>query len=362
MPGLKPDEFLRRMSKGQPIGGVLLLGGDRYLREVCRKKIIEVMVPEAARDWGVTRYSAEDDDLATIIGQAQTLPMLAPRQVLVVDEVNAWERLGDDSRDALLKTLNAYLENPAPFTVLVFEAGTLDQRTKLAKALAERMLVVATELSDDLTARIALAAELAPDMARAIGVQMDADAAGELSEALNGELAAMRTEIEKLAAYAGDARRVTIQDIEALTISARKYSVWELSDMLASRQPKRALEFLDSILREGEAPAMTIGAMAWMFRKLMEAQQLPLGTSGGQAASRLRMRPETAELAMRSARKFSREQLVAALAALYEADSRVKSGAASQRAVMEFLVAELSGGMAAAKSAGNGSAAAARLP
>ena len=351
MPGLKPDEFLRRLAKGTPIGGVLLLGADRYLREVCRKKIIETMIPEAARDWGVTRYSAKDDDLDTILGQAQTLPMLAPRQVLVVDEVNAWERLGDESRDAMLKILGAYLENPAPFTALVFESEALDQRTKLAKTLAESMLVVSTELSNDFTSRIALAADLASGMAREIGVEIDADAAGELSESLNGELAAIRTEIEKLAAYVGDARRVTCKDVETLTISARKYSVWELSDMLASRQPKRALEFLDTILREGEAPALTIGGMAWMFRKLMEAQQLPAGTSSWQAAGRLRMRPETAELAVRSARKFSREQLAAGLMALYEADSRVKSGASNQRAVMEFLVAELTREAAAARSA-----------
>jgi len=40
-------------------------------------------------------------------------------------------------------------------------------------------------------------------------------------------------------------------------------------------------------------------------------------------------------------RKFPRTQLTTGLAALYEADSRLKSGGTSQRAVMEFLVARL---------------------
>jgi len=53
------------------------------------------------------------------------------------------------------------------------------------------------------------------------------------------------------------------------------------------------------------------------------------------------MRPATAELAVRQARRFPRTQLTRGLAALYEADSRLKSGGASQRAIMEFLVAQL---------------------
>ena len=44
---------------------------------------------------------------------------------------------------------------------------------------------------------------------------------------------------------------------------------------------------------------------------------------------------------MRQSRKFARAQLTRGLEALYEADSRLKSGGTSQRAVMEFLVAQL---------------------
>src|SRR5258708_33845140 len=111
--------------------------------------------------------------------------------------------------------------------------------------------------------------------------------------------------------------------------------------MLASRQPSRALEFLDSLLREGEQAPALLGALAWMYRKLLEAQELPPGIYGGQAAGRLHMQAKTAEMAVSQSRKFPRKQLRAGLAALYEGDSRFKSGGASRRAVLEFLVAGL---------------------
>ena len=341
MSAMSPEQLLGRLAKGKPIPGILLLGNESYLRELCRRKISDAYVAEGVRDWGITQYSADGDSISAILGQAQTLPMLAPQQVIFVRDVEAWERLGDDSRDSLLKQLSEYLDNPAPFSVLVFEAGALDQRMRLAKMFAEKTVVVAVALSEKTEERVRLAAPLAFEMARELGVELDHEAAGELAEILNGELAAIRTELEKLATYAGERRRITREDIELLVVSARKYSVWELTDMLASRQPSVALEFLDSLLREGEQAPALLGALAWMYRKLLEAQELPPGIFGGQAAGRLHMQSKTAEMAIRQSRKFPRTQLTAGLAALYEADSRLKSGGASQRAVMEFLVAQL---------------------
>jgi len=113
------------------------LGDESYLRELCRRKISDAYVPEGVRDWGITRYSADDDSISTILSQAQTLPMLAPQQVIFVRDVDAWERLGDDSRDALVKQLSVYLENPAPFPCWCSKPR-LDQRMRLAKMFAEK--------------------------------------------------------------------------------------------------------------------------------------------------------------------------------------------------------------------------------
>jgi DNA polymerase-3 subunit delta len=341
MATVSPNELLARLAKGKPIPGILLGGADSYLRELCRKKLVDAYVPEGMRDWGVRRFSAKEDDVSTILGQAQTMPMLAPQQVIFVSEAEAWERLGDDSRDSLVKQISGYLDNPAPFTVLVFEAAALDQRMRLAKMFAEKTLTVSVELSSDVAERARLAVPLSFEMAKELGATLDPDAADELCDILNGDLDAIRTELEKLSAYAGERRKITRADVDLLVISARKYEVWDLADMLAARQPAQALQFLDSLLREGEAAPALLGALAWMYRKLLEAQELPAGTVGWQASSRLKMRPAAAELAVRQSRKFPKTQLTNGLAALYEADSRLKSGGTNQRAVMEFLVTQL---------------------
>jgi DNA polymerase III subunit delta len=341
MPATSAEQLVDRLAKGKPVPAILLLGSDSYLREMTRKRIIDVCVDAAARDWGLTRFSAEDDDLAHVLGQARTVPMLAPRQVVVLSEVEALEGLRDSARDAAIADLADYLGDPAPFTMLVLEAAALDQRMKLSKLLTDKAVVVAAELPQDPGERLRVAASLAVQMAREQSSTMEADAAEELADLCNCDLSALRSEVEKLATYAGKSQPIRRADVAELVVSEKKYSVWELADILASRQRTRALLFLDNLLREGEQPPALVGAMAWMFRKLLEAQDLGPNLNSYQAAGRLGMRPATADIAMRQARKIPRRQLVNGLRALYDADSRLKSGSGNDRAVMEFLVAGL---------------------
>src|SRR5258707_4835968 len=125
------------------------------------------------------------------------MPMLAQQQVMFVSVVDAWERLGQDSRDSLVKELSEYLKNPAPFSILVFEAAALDQRMRLAKTLGEKMVTVSVELSGEPAERTRLAVPLAFEMAADIGVELERDAAEDMTELLNGELASIRTEIQQ---------------------------------------------------------------------------------------------------------------------------------------------------------------------
>ncbi len=342
-----PDRFLERLAQGKSLSGILLLGSEVYLRDECRARLVESFVPEEARAWGVSRFSAAEDSLDRVLGQAQTLPMLAPRQVVFLGDVEALEALAEKAREEAVERLAAYLDNPAPFTVLVLEAAALDKRMTLYKTLSEKALVVAVELDARPEERPAAAARLALEMAREMGVELAGDAAEELADILDANLAQIRNELDKLATYAGERRRITRADVEALVLSAKRYTVWQLAEMLAGRERPRALEFLDSLLREGEQPAGLVGAMAWMYRKLIEAQELSANLSRWQAAQHLGMRPETAQIALQQAQKIPRPQLLAGLAALYEADSQLKSGVADPRAVMEFLVVRLTAAPAA---------------
>lgn len=334
MTAVSPEKVVERLVHGKSVPAIVLEGTDAYLRQMCRNRIIEACVPEGARAWAVSHIPARGADWDEIIGRAQTLPMLAPKQVMIVEDAETIEKLGDESREEILETLKSYFQAPAPATVLVLEAAALDKRQKLYKLLLENALLV------ELTIGGESAAALAAQMAKELGTEIDRDAAALLAEIVDSEPARMHIELEKLSAYA-HGRGITAADVEALVVAARKNTVWQLADMLAGRKRDAAFAFLDNLLREGEQPAGIVGALGWMYRKLIEARELPAHANGYQAAQQLGMRPESAEMAVRQAHRISEHELLAGLAALAEADSQLKSSNPNPRALIEFLVARL---------------------
>ena len=343
MARVSAKEFREKLEKGKALPAILLLGDEAYLRDSCRAELIEKFVPEAARTWAVSRFSADRGETQAALDQCQTLPMLASKQVVFLEEAETIEKLGEKARDESVKGLMAYLENPAPFTVLVIEAEKLDMRMMLGKRLAEATLVVEVGLGERVEDRLDAAAGLAKSLARDERIEFEKGAAEDLAELVNGDLMRLKTEVAKLATYCAGRKTIQKEDVAALVISEKSTTIWEVADLLASRQPRKALEFFDRLLREGEEPVMMVGGMAWMYRKLVEASEVRGVTNGWQAAKALGMRPEQAELAIQSARKIPKERLLDGLKALAEADSKLKGGAQDVRAVMEFLVWRLSG-------------------
>ena len=356
MPESSPTQLLERIQKGKPIPAIVLLGTDPYLRDLCRNGIIQAYVPDAVRDWALARVSVQGGDWSEVFQRAQTLPMLAQMQVVIIDGAETIEVKkrddddageaedsgdADDPRKETLAAFSAYLDSPAPFTILLFEVPKLDKRQRLYKILNEKALIVELTIGDQ-------APQFAAQMAKELGAEIEPAAATLLADITNREPALMRMELQKLALYVQGCGKITTAAVKELVPNARKNTVWELADMIATRRRDHALQFLDNLLREGEEPVALVGVLSWMYRKLIEARDLPPTMRGFQAARPLGMRPDSAEAAIRNAHRMSKENLRAGLIALAETDSQLKSSNPDKRATMEFLIARLTSTAAAA--------------
>src|SRR5947208_11026421 len=216
MARVSPVELSGRLEKRKPIPAILLLGEEPYLRDACRKQLIERVVAEASRSWAVSRYSAGRGETQAGLDQAQTMAMLSPQQVVFLEDAEAIEKLGEKNRDEAVAQLGAYLENPAPFTVLVVEATGLDQRMKLGKLLAEKTLVVECGLGEKVEERLASATTLAKAIAKEEGVEFEKGAAEDLAEFVAAELMRLKTESRKLGTYTAERNLMRRQDVSAL--------------------------------------------------------------------------------------------------------------------------------------------------
>ena len=181
MPETTPTQLLERLAQGKPIPAIVLMGTDPYLRDMCRNGIIQAYVPDAVRDWALARISVQGGDWSELFQRAETLPMLAQLQVVIIDGAETIEvkkRDDDDAADAdesddaddprkeTLQAFSAYLDKPAPFTILLFEVPKLDKRQRLYKILNEKALIVELSIGDQ-------APQFAAQMAKELGAEIE---------------------------------------------------------------------------------------------------------------------------------------------------------------------------------------------
>lgn len=343
MTGLvKVEQFLEHLTIAEIERIILLLGADLYWRDACRSRLINRFVSQENPQWAVTRFSLRDSSLNAALLQARTVPLFASRQVIFVDFLEAVEDGSEEARATVLANLAQYIDRPLRSTLLVLTAEGLDRRAKLFHLLREKALVIELDSDTGPNAATTMA------MAREFGVQLDEDVAALLNDLLGADLARIHTELTKLATYVGKGNQITAADVRNLAPRAETRSVWELTEVLASGPRSRVLEILDSLLRSGEAGPKLIGAFAWTYRKLLEAQEFSTRPNCWEAARRLGIRPENVDALIRQARKIPRSQLLHGLVALAEADNRLKSTGVNERAVLEFLMMELTAHLAPA--------------
>jgi DNA polymerase III delta subunit len=283
--------------------GHLIVGEDTYLGQQRREEIIKANVPAEARDFAVARFSLNRSPLGDILARARILPMLSPKQVIVITDVDAM-------REVEVGELEEYLAAPVDFTVLVFEVAKLDRRTRVARLLQDRCERHEVEPLED-------------------------------REAETVAMGMARVELEKLRAYADPGAEVTSADVTAIVTSARKFNIFELVDLLAERRRADALARLRQLLEGGENAIGIVGLLAWLYRQLMIVQAMPKNTPAWKAAQALRAPRSRVEALLRQARRFSPRELSEGLGALQEADVNLKSSPASPEGVLEMLIVRL---------------------
>jgi DNA polymerase-3 subunit delta len=270
-----------------------------------------------ARD--ATTAGDRDSLYADILATARTLPMMAPRRLIVVHDADALltpRRVKDDDgvdagprRRGKAVTpgedFEAYLQRPEPTTTLVLETAGLDRGRRITKLLlAQAAVVNCGEL------------KTADDLARWLTARLDRDemriepaATRALVDAVGLDLGRIRSEIDKLVLYAAGESTITAAHVRDVVVPIDEPAgIFALIDFLKSGNAAAAAREVAALMESGSPGPMILGLIR---------------TAAGQ------LRPES------RARR--------ALAAVLEADLALKSSRGEPRYVLERLVVELCG-------------------
>jgi DNA polymerase-3 subunit delta len=302
----------------------VVLGGDSYLAEECLETLLQDNVGGDRGD-SVQVLRGDETTWTRILEASRMRSLFVDRRAVVVRGADALK--GNDEE------VRAYLEDPTPGVTLIFMAAKPDRRRAVWKSILE---AAATFSAEPLKGR-ALRARVSREVQKR-GIRLSEEGLEELLERVGQDLRRLMGELDKLAAF-GE-KTLSAEEVSAVLGRGLAPPLYRLGDAFIARRRGDALDVMERILEEGEAPLRVLATLHRALRQVRGARALLDARARREDfASRLGVPPfKVAEL-VEAARSWSDGELRGALRALGTADRRLKTSVESRLALTAAVVA-----------------------
>ena len=323
-------ELQRALGQDQLESLYLLIGCEGYLRDESAREISDAALRDTLiREFNESTFSLLNGDPQSAIAAAEQLPMMSTRRVV---QVKDFGKLREADEAVLIR----YLKNPAPSSVMIFNAADLDKRRLLTKALFDSCLVVEFPALKD-----GEAMKWVKDRLRSLKLTAEPEALSDLVMLVGTDVQTLQSELDKLASAAGEGKRITLAMVEDLIGRSRELSNFELGDHLISRNRNAALETLHRLLESDAQPVMLIGALARDFHRFALAKDALKHGSTADVFKAVPMPFFKRDAFINTLRRLDAEKIAHGLKLIAAADLAIKTSQATPRLQMEILVCEL---------------------
>jgi DNA polymerase-3 subunit delta len=288
----------------------------------------------------IEKFYASQNKPHRVLESALTMPFLGSKRLIILYEANLFKA-------AQLADFLDYLDDPPPYTTLVFCGSKLDMRIKFSKQLKKKgkVEVLKKMWPNELLPWLKQRAELR-------GKSLEHNAAQRLAELSGLGLGALDSELEKLSLFVGSEQTITLKHVRQGVGAGRLHSIFDFTDALASEDLARALTAWDQLEALGEPAVRALAMITRLIKQLVQVRGiLDGGGNEGQVQSTLRTPPAATQTLLRRARREDQESLAKALELILATDKALKSSPGADRVIMERLIMRLCHSVAKAKPA-----------
>jgi len=277
---------------------------------------------------------------------ARSAPMLAAQRLVQVADADNWFKkdLASGAAEAVDVLLD-FASSGHRKGIIVLVAGNVDRRSKLATGLSKLEALhqfESFETKQDVH-------EFIRQMFRRRGISIDSAAVNYLADALGASAEAILSEVKKLSEYAGDSKVVTLADAQEMVHRLQGHELFELNRALVRKDARTALTILDrmyhnllSTRRKISGSGLPLVILSTCieaeFRKMAIAKGFEKTMDASGLARRLKMREGVARMILANARRFSEDEIAAALSKVREVDKRLKSTSLPSKLLLEELI------------------------
>ncbi len=324
-------DFDRALSQGALPSVLLFEGEEEQLKQESLEKLRAAILPAGLEAMNETVLDNPETD--RLIADAETQPFMADRRLVVIRDLPALSGRGEAD-----EKLISWLPSVPETTLLLFYCtGKPDGRKKLYTSVKKMNGVVTftplrgTELVHFVT-----------DAFRDVGKECDGRTAEYLVFTVGDSAGLLRTEIRKLASFAGDRTSILASDITALATPSAECTVFQMVDAVVTGQKNRALALLRSQLLAG-TDRMTILAMLLRQYRLLQHIKIMQyeKRSGDFIRSALGVPPVAVDQYLLQASAYTGGQIKNAVRICFDTEYAVKSGRMQQEGAVEYVIIRL---------------------
>lgn len=277
------------------------------------------------------RVSALDTKGDDVVALCNAGSLFGGRRLVLVQHVDGVRRDGRLTggwKAAEVEAVAAYLDAPAPDTVLALVAEEAKDDSAVARSVARHGQV----LRFDVSKKQGQVERWVVERFRAAGVRAEPDAAKALVQIAGDDLHVLASEVDKLVTWAAG-EPVGEQEVEELAAPAGELPVYKATDAWGRRDLAALARTVDTMLERSDRPASTTisilsGALARQVATVRRAGRLAeRGVPPKEAASALGLRFEfQARNVLEFARNYGPRELDAAVVRMAELDHALKGG------------------------------------
>ena len=307
------------------VSNILLFHGENEYE-------LEQAIRKVQQDSGCQLREVEDNvDFGDLINLLNTPSLFGGSNLYVVRNDSIMSDSGN------LKRLEAYLEDPSPFSRAVIALRKKpDGRLNTYKALKARNL----EKEFPLVKGRGLQ-KWVKEYLWEHGYNIDEAGVAYLVEVVGESQNMLRSEMDKLFLFQPEGRQIRVADLEQIVTSNAEYNIFNLLDnMFADRG--RMLAALENLYRLREPVARILFMIIREFRILLRIKWLLRERwSEEKIATHLKLHPYVAMKKAALSRKMSYEELFRHLKLFYEAEARIKSNSGDEKMILRSTLLSL---------------------
>lgn len=255
-------------------------------------------------------------DAEALTGSVMAISLMASRRYLLADGVEGW---GKKDVEQVAEALAAL---PPDTTIALVAHGKAPAALK--KAVEE---AGGEELAFEAPKQREMPKRLVAD-ARDLGFSLEIDAARMLVERMGVRPVRLRTELERLALWAGQGGTVGAADLDAMISDTSEEAIWTLADAITEGDEAKTLRVAEQLVSQGEALPRIIYSVAPRLRQaLTAAREIEAGKPPEDVASGLQMHPYAAKMLVQRVRGRSPADLDHSIRAIADLELWSRGGA-----------------------------------